>query len=306
LHFLKRLGSFTHLKISYTKLLFMGIKPQPNLWQCGPFALTHALVTLGIFADEKDITHIARTRSDYGTDEKQLGRAARAYDCDMLMIRRHDPEEAKKQLLKFLRKGIPSLICVYEWSHWVTVVKAETGKFIILDSRDEAVLQIVTWSQLKKMWVYYEADEYDEEHWNTIYDLHPIVPRFRIQTTAKFSIARAKFLRRPENRALSQFWDQYLGDLLTICRPRTVLSKNVFSLGEFFRRHEEMILDQVSFWHGGIQKKSANKILDNMHFVADTYGLVIHEEDEKRAIAGITSILTLWAASESGIREVYK
>jgi hypothetical protein len=43
-----------------------------------------------------------------------------------------------------------------------------------------------------------------------------------------------------------------------------------------------------------------------MHFVADTYGLVIHEEDEKRAIAGITTILTLWAAGKYGAPPVYE
>lgn len=284
----------------------MSITPQPNLWQCGPFALKHAMVTLGIFADEKDITRYARTRSNYGTDEKQLARAAKEYDCDLLMIRRHDPEAAKRQLLKYLRKGIPSLVCVHEWSHWITVVKTEGGKFIILDSRDKAVLQIVTWNRLKKMWVYYEPDEYDKEHRHTIYDFHPVVPRVRIHTKAKFSIARAKFLRRPENRLLAQFWDQYVEDLLALCRPRTILSRNVFSLGEFLRRHEEMILEQVAYWHGSINRKKANKILDNMHFVADTYGLVIHEEDEKRTIAGIASILSLWAASEYGVRKIYK
>ncbi len=284
----------------------MSIKPQPNLWQCGPYALKHAMVTLGIFADENDITKLARTRSDHGTDETQLARAARAYDCDMLMIRRHDPEEARRQMVAYLKKGIPSLVCVHEWSHWVTVVKAEKGKFIILDSRDKAVLQIVTWSQLKNMWVFYEEDEYDEEHWETIYDFHPIVPRFRLQTKAKFSTARAKFLRRPENRELSRFWDHYVEDLLTLCKRRTSLSRKVFSLGEFLRRHEGMILDQVDFWHGAIERRAANKILDNMHFVADTYGLVIHEEDEKRVIAGITAILALWAAGEYGAAGVYK
>jgi hypothetical protein len=284
----------------------MGINPQPNLWQCGPFALKHALVTLGIFADEHDITKIARTRSDYGTDETQLGRAARAYNCDMLMIRRHDPEGARRELMRYLRRGIPSLICVYEWSHWVTVVKAESGKFILLDSRDKAVLTILSWSELKNRWVYYEPDEYDEDHWETIYDFHPVVPRFRVQSKAKFSVARARFLRRPENRTLARFWDHYIADLLTICKPRTSLSRKVFSLGEFFRRHEEMILDQVYYWHGSIERNEANKILKNMHFVADTYGLVIHDEDEKRAIAGITAILALWAAGQYGAAPVYQ
>ena len=50
----------------------------------------------------------------------------------------------------------------------------------------------------------------------------------------------------------------------------------------------------------------AFKILKNLHFVADTYGLVIHDEDEKRAIAGFTSLLTLWATSRFGSPRVYE
>ncbi|MHB1048773.1 MAG: hypothetical protein ACYC09_01740 [Bacteroidota bacterium] len=283
----------------------MSISPQPNLWQCGPFALKHAMVTLGIFADEDDITRITKTRADIGTDEVQLTRAARRYHCDMRMIRRHDPEVARRELMKYLRLGIPSLVCVHEWNHWITIVKAEQGQFIILDSRDKAVLQIMTWTQLKNIWVYHERDENDRQHWETIYDLHPIVPRFRVTTKAKFSVARAKFLRRPENRTLALFWDEYVEDLLNLCRARTLLSRNVFSLGEFLRRHQEMIVDQVLFWHGKANRREANKILNNMHFVADTYGLVIHEEEEKRTIAGITSLLTLWASAEYGIDNVY-
>ena len=69
--------------------------------------------------------------------------------------------------------------------------------------------------------------------------------------------------------------------------------------------YEQVILDQVDYWHGGIDRHSAFKILQNMHFVADTYGLVIHEEDEKRTISGITAILTLWAAGRYGASPVY-
>jgi hypothetical protein len=284
----------------------MGIEPQPNLWQCGPFALKHALVTLGIFAEEGRITRIAASRSATGTDDEQLKRAARHFYCDMPMIRRHTPEAARRELMKYLRRGIPTLLCINEWNHWVTVVKSQKGKFILLDSRDEAVLTIVTWGELKNRWVYHEQDEYDKKHWESLYDLHPVIPKFRVQTKARFSIARARYLRRPENRALSRLWDQYVADLMTIAKPRTSLSRKVFSLGEFLRRHERMILSQVDHWHGSIDRRSAFKILQNMHFVADTYGLVVHDEDEKRAIAGITSILTLWAAAKFGSLPVYQ
>jgi hypothetical protein len=284
----------------------MGIYPQPNLWQCGPFALKHALLMLGRPVEEKQISKIAGTNWWVGTDEIQLGKAAKRFDCKLLTIRRHDPEKARRELMSYLRRGIPSLLCVYDWEHWVTVVKAEKGKFILLDSKDKAVLTILTWNQLRNIWVFNEEDEQDPGFQETIYDFHPVVPKFRVKSKAKFSLARAKYLRRPENRSLSQHWDHYIEDLLEICKPRTALSARVFSLGEFFRRHQEMIVDQVSYWHGWIDKRQAEKFLDQMHVVADTYGLVIHVGDEKRAIAGITTLLALWAAARYGVKPVYE
>ncbi len=284
----------------------MGIEPQPNLWQCGPFALKHALIALGIFADEKTITRIAGTRSKNGTDEEQLNRAARHYECDLPMIRRHDPEVARKELIGYLRRRVPVLLCINDWNHWATVVKAEDGSFILLDSQEKAVLKILTWSQLKSRWVHKEQDEFDKNHFESLYDLHPVIPKFRVQTKAGFSIARARYLRRPENIRIARFWDQYLADLMTIAKPRTPLSRKVITLGEFLRRHERMIVQEVDFWHGEVKRRRAFKILKNLHFVADTYGLVIHDEDEKRAIAGFTSLLTLWATSRFGSPRVYE
>ena len=66
-----------------------------------------------------------------------------------------------------------------------------------------------------------------------------------------------------------------------------------------------MIRTQVPYWHGKIQGRQVDKILRNMQFVADTYDFVIHEEDEKRALVSITTILAFWAASKYGVGEVY-
>lgn len=283
----------------------MGFSPQPNLWQCGPFALKHALIMLGIFVDEAEISRLAGTDKRSGTDELQLARAARKFGCDLEVVRRHSALEARRSLIANLRRGRPCLICAYEWSHWVTVVKEEKGRFILFDSRESAVLTIQPWTQFKNLWVYHQVDEYNENIQETLYDFHPVVPRFRVQTRAKFSVSRAKYLRRSENRVFAGLWDEYVGDLLTLCKPRTALSSNVISMGTFLRRHRDMIVDQIAFWHGAIEQKRAKKLLSNLHFVADTYGLVIHEEDEKRAISGITSILTLWAASKYGVTPVY-
>ena len=283
----------------------MGLYPQPNRWQCGPFALKHALVTLGIFAPEGLITEIAGTDPGEGTDERQLRKAARRFHCDLTPIRRHQPELARGELLRHLRRGHPCLLCVREWAHWVTVVKAEAGKFIVLDSEDSAVLTIYSWRQLRAIWVYHERDEHDKRYVATIYDLYPVIPRVRVRTRARFSLARARYLRKREHRRLAEHWDDYLADLLAICRPRTALSERVVSMGEFFRRYQTMILDQVDFWHGDVKRDAAERVLRDMHFVADTYGLVIHARDEKRALVGIGVILALWAAAQEEVEPFY-
>ena len=283
----------------------MGIYKQPNRWQCGPFALKHALLVHGILVPEWEISRAAGT-TWRGTDESRLALAARRYGCELPMIRKLDPDRARRELVGYLRRGVPCLLCIQDWGHWVTVVKEEKGQFILLDSEEPAVLVVAGWPALKRTWAYHEVDEYDEDTVHTFYDIHPLIPRGRTKTRATFSLERARYLRRESNRELALLWDVYVDDLLAICRPRAPQSRAVFSLGEFLRRHESMILDQLDFWHGGIERTAAARVLERMHFVADTYGLVIPRGDEKRTIAAISVILGLWAAAEYGVGPVYR
>lgn len=283
----------------------MGIYKQPDKWQCGPFALKHGLLVHGILAPEWAISRAAGT-TRHGTDERRLTKAATRYGCDLLMIRKMDPARARRELVSYLRKGIPCLLCIDQWDHWVTVVKEEKGQFILLDSNDPAVLVIASWPQLKRLWAYREADEYDKEMVYHLYDLHPLVPRGRVRTRAKFSLELARFLRHKANREFAQLWDEYVNDLLAICRPRSSQSTRSISLGEFLRRHQSMILEQLDFWHGDVNPSAARRVLDRMHVVADAYGLVIPSDDEKRTIAAVGIILGLWAAAEYGVGPIYR
>jgi hypothetical protein len=283
----------------------MGLYPQPNKWQCGPFALKYALIMLGKIVDEKRVSRIAGTHWWAGTDEIKLGKAARAYDCDMKIVRRTNALRAKRELLSALKKGRPALLCVDAWEHWITVVGAEKGKFISIDSREAPVVCVDTWRALKKRWVYCETDPDDPTEVKTLYDLHLLIPRFRVRTQAHFSLKRARYLRRHENRAFATHWDEYFTDLTHICTPRTPRSEKVFPLGELLRRHGAMISTQIAYWHGKVRRERVAKMLRNLKNVAETYDLVVREEDEKRAIAAISANLTLWAASTFGVGEVY-
>ena len=260
---------------------------------------------LGAFVDEVKIARMAGTHWWSGTDEIKLAKAARAFNAEMKLIRRREAEPARKLLLGYLKKNRPCIVCVDQWNHWITVVNGERGnygRYVIIDSKAAPVVNILTWPQLRRRWGYIDKDSEDGR---PIFDLHPILPRFRVRTKASFSVQRAKYLRRSENEDFAFYWDDYVADLLTICKPRTARSYDVISMGEFLRRYEEMLVDLVAYWHGKVTKREIRKLLDNMKFVIDTYGLIIPRDREKRAITSIAILLSLWAAGKYGVEEFY-
>jgi hypothetical protein len=260
---------------------------------------------LGRIVDERRVSRVAGTHWWAGTDEIKLSRAARVYNCQLRHVRRKGPLVARRELLLALKKGYPCLLCVDRWNHWITVIGAERGKLIYIDSRKDPVVCVATWMELKRRWVYRERDEDDPTLVKTLFDLHPVVPKFRVRSKARFSLKRARYLRRPENKSFASQWDEYFNDLSAICSPRTPRSEKVFPLGELLRRHGTMIKTQVAFWHGTVQMRHIDKLLRNLQFIADTYDFIVPYDQEKRAIVGITANLTLWAASRFGVGKVY-
>jgi hypothetical protein len=279
-----------------------GFYPQPNEWTCGPFALKHAMVTLGRAVEAGAIAQTARTHWWSGTDEIRLARAARTLDCDLVLERSSDAETARKRLQKNLREQVPVLLCVDRWSHWITVVGVEGRRFVVIDSAKDPVLQIYTWPQLRARWCY------SDKECPALYDLHAIIPRSKSTVKvvkADFSIERIKFLRRPENRSLALYWNEYLEDLLAICRAPSGRMVAPLSMGEFLRRHQEMIVSRVAFWHGDIDRDAIVKVLRNFRFVSDTYGLVIPAAAARRAATDLAILVTMWVVAVRGIDAMY-
>ncbi|RMH39266.1 MAG: hypothetical protein D6689_17110 [Deltaproteobacteria bacterium] len=282
----------------------MGFYPQPNDWTCGPFALKHALVTLGRLCDEDQIASIAHPHWWSGTDEVRLAKAAREFDCDLPAIRRRDPDLARGALVRYLRDRIPVLLCVDDWGHWITVVNHESNRFVVLDSNHDPVLNVVEWPRLRNRWCYLDW-EYDEDNPPALYDLHPVRPRFRVPVTAQFSVQRAQFLRRPENESLALHWDEYLEDLLEICAPPSSRFLGSMTMGEFLRRHQELLMSRVTYWHGDVERDQVARLLRNFRFVAETYGLVIPASATRRALTDMAMLVAFWVASAAGIGDLY-
>jgi hypothetical protein len=279
----------------------MGIYKQPGKWECGPFALKHALLMHGVLASEWEIVRLAGASPD-GTDETQLEGAARHYGFELPTVRKQDAEAARRELVEHLGRGIPCLLCVDGWDHWVTAVHEENGQFIILDSEKPEVIQIIDWPRLQKLWVYHDEDDLV----GTLYDIHPLVATGEVKTPARFSLERANYLREPDNQRVAQLWDVYVEDLISICCAEPRAEGDSRDLGEFLRGHSEMLLDQLEHWHGQLQRGVAARVLERMSFVADTYGLEMRQGDEARSIAAVSMILALWSAGEFGVEPVYR
>lgn len=278
----------------------MSFYPQPNKYQCGPFALKYALVMLGVFASEKSIAKKAGSTWWAGTDEIGLERAANHYDCRLKYFRREVGKDAIKVLIQHLKKGFPCILSVDGWEHWFTVINWQQGKFIVIDSFKPKVINIFTANQIIRRWKYIDPD--DEF---VSFDGYALIPNFKIKTRAKFTLAKAKYVMHRKNRELAKHWDTYFNDLIAVCKPRTATSIHTISFGEFLRRYEKMLIQEVSYWHGIPSTSELKKIVDKMKFIADVYNLIIYIDEHKKALVDITSLLMMYACGKYGMDKIY-
>ena len=279
----------------------MSFYPQPFKYQCGPFALKYSLVMLGKFVSEIDIAKKAGSTWWHGTDEIGLAKAAKYYGCRMKYFRRETKIDAVKILKKQLRAGYPCILSVDNWEHWITIINYRGNKFIIVDSAFDNVIVLSSATKLLQRWIYT-----DDVSGNISFDGYALIPNFKIYTKAKFNLEKAKFLMRKSNKQLAKNWDYYFNDLITICRPRVTQAYYIISFKEFLRRNGKLIVNQVADWHGSPTYAELNKILKQMTFIADVYDLVIHTNDEKKAVVDLTSILMMYTCGKYGMTKIYQ
>jgi hypothetical protein len=231
----------------------MGFRTQPNAWQCGPLALKHALLALGIVAEERVLTRASGAGAE-GTDERDLARAAARYRCDLGFERLRDPADAARALAAHLSAATPVLLCVDQWSHWVTAAGIEDDTIVLLDSREDGVFGTVRRSALAARLAYRHGPGRPR------YDLHPLVPR-RPSPRARFSLPRVALLRTAAERDLARTWGGYLAMLLPISRLPGPQAEWTIGIGDALRTHAA----RAARW--------SRRRLVHAAFVADTHGL---------------------------------
>jgi hypothetical protein len=278
----------------------MSFYPQPYKYQCGPFALKYGLVMLGRFENEKTIGKRAGSTWWYGTDEIGLAKAAKTFDCKMKYFRRETPDEAIKVLSRHLKRGWPCILSVDKWEHWISVVKVQQGKFIVFDSILDKVIAIYGARQMAIRWKYI-----DEDSGEISYDGYALIPNTKPATKPNFTLEKVKYVMRKRNKRLAVKWDTYFNDLISICRPRYPNSRSVISFNEFLRRNEKMLVEQIAYWHGNPTYSELEKLLQDLQFMAEVYDLVIHSEDQKKALVDLSSILMMYACGKYGMDPIY-
>jgi hypothetical protein len=278
----------------------MSFYPQPNKYQCGPFALKYALIVFGIFKDENRIAQIAGSTWWAGTDEIGLAKAAKRFHCQMTHFSSENKIQALKLLNERLKRNYPCILSVDNWEHWFTVVNFTGDKYVIIDSGLEKVIAVLSPQKLLERWIYY-----DELSTLVSFDGYSIVPKFKAPGIANFTLEKARIVMQKKNASLAFKWDEYFEDLIYVCQPRSSLSYSFISMPEFLKRHETTLVNRVSFWHGMPSKTEIKQILRNFAFVASVYNLVIHEDDEKKALVDFSSLLMMYACGKYGMDPVY-
>jgi hypothetical protein len=274
--------------------------PQPNSYQCGPFALKYALIMIGIFKNEDQLGISAGSTWWGGTDELGLARAARKANCKMKYIQSSNPDDARRMLNEKLKKRIPCILSVNNWEHWLTVITYSAGKYVIVDSGQDHVVSVLTSKQLLRKWRY--KDHY-EGYFS--YDAYAVVPKTKVYTRAKFTVSKAKELMFERNKDLATKWNEYFTDVMSVGKPRTKLTTKYITFSEFLRRNEGNLTRRIANWHGIPSYSELKKVLQNMKFVAGVYDIIIPIEDEHKALIDLSALLMMYSCGKYGMDKIY-
>lgn len=263
----------------------MSFYPQPYSYQCGPFALKYALVMYGKIEHENKIEEYAGTTWWYGTDEIGLTRAAKHFKCDLVEFNiTNNAKKALTQLKQFLRHKHPVIICVENWSHWITVLTYKKNSFVCVDSALNKVITIISENELLERWSYEEDDE-------VYFSGYAVVPKEKPKILATFSLNTAKKLTSDNYQDLAYRWDYYFTNLLSMTRIKEKQNQRIISFKKFLSRYQNTIIDNLRKTNN-FKKSDITALLNNFEFVANVYNLGVPISEINSTLIVLSSFIT--------------
>ncbi|MDH3291307.1 MAG: BtrH N-terminal domain-containing protein [Gemmatimonadota bacterium] len=274
----------------------MTFYPQPNSYECGPFALKHALSMVGVFAHERFLAALAGSTTD-GTDERQLARAAGRLGYALPTLRVTDPDAARRALAREVREGHPVLTCVDQWQHWIAVAAREGDRFVILDSAEPSVFRVVEWNELCERWGFRRGAGHGTRR---LFDLNPLVPRTRRYARARLTASRVRYLQNGGS-VLARDWSVYARDFLEFGAIARGVEDDpaVLPVAWLLERNRRGLLDRVD-GRGPSYREAASRVLDRISFITDAYDVRVLPRHRREAVQCAESLMR----TVSGIRQV--
>src|SRR5262245_56481431 len=126
--------------------------PVPDDPQVGPELLEHALVALGRLPSLVKLQQDAGRKWWQGGATIGLARAALAAGCERPTVRKTSGPRARRLLQRLLRRRIPVLLPLDDWTSWILVLAAEGDAFVVADPETGPVLDLVGWPALRARW----------------------------------------------------------------------------------------------------------------------------------------------------------
>lgn len=125
---------------------------QSKRFTCGPASICNALEVYGLNHAEDDVAKLAGTTPEDGTTEAGLKKALRKLNISHTVGKHRDGLPAFLELEANLLAGNPSILSVDQWSHWIAVVGRINGKYVVVDSASQSLIQFPNQSRLAERW----------------------------------------------------------------------------------------------------------------------------------------------------------
>lgn len=278
--------------------------PQPQaIGHCGPTSLSSCLAVLGIQADQREIAWaIGKPYRVYkeGVDEFEIRKAARRFGVRTHFLAQRDREKGPafaRRLRTHLRQGLPVILLVQSFSHWVAVIGRLEARdqFIVMDPDERRAFS--RWGEatlVREAWnVHPRAAEPDQ--------YFAVLTSRRDGRPARWRISES-FLRLV-GAGSAQTSDEMLNDLIEMAR-RSRSEESASGPGPFLHQvleeHERIILGSVEHWAAfnrrAVRPAALRTLFRDYTVIAASAGLRLSRgADTAALVAQMTTVLTTYA-----------
>jgi len=270
----------------------IGFDWQPVLsGACGKYSLGHALLLVGIPLTKKEANKATGVPTfvtiAFGTNEKQLKKGIKYYDCHPIEYSTTRKNNFRQKLDGLLKKGIPSIVSLQGDDHWAVICgKRNKDEYYYIDSADSELISYYHWDELV-------ADIDNDTYYligvkpnNANYLKHSLVHNFS---------EVEKVLNRGDE--LYEWWGYYLEDLNEVfdCPDST---KNVITASEFFDTWGRKIFNTAKYFYQYFDEEQMKWELNNYRKVAELHNLTLSKDKLNEALISFSAALTYLSIDE--------